>query len=61
MTTPTQKFAAAIKSMTYTELDELSLAIGRIAVDDHGNPNDPRYIATALIEHCEEIEDRTNE
>ncbi len=59
MATPTQKFAAAIQAMTYTELDELALWFTTVASDDNGDQNDPRYNATALIDHCDNIERAT--
>ena len=52
---PEVKFARALKLMTYSELDALAARICEIATDDNGEPNDERYIATALLDHADDL------
>lgn len=46
---PTVRMAHAIQDMTYQELDDLASWFMQTALDDEGELNDPRYIATALL------------
>lgn len=51
---PTTKLAAAIKEMTWEELDAFATRIAEIATDDNGEANDARYIAGALCDDAAE-------
>ena len=51
----TPKLAAALKEMTWEEMDSFAQWIVKIATDDNGEAIDARYIAGCLIEGAKEI------
>ena len=51
----TPKLAAALKEMTWEEMDSFAQWIVKIATDDNGEASDARYIAGCLIEGAKEI------